>query len=219
MSNKNLGNTDINNRSKLPFSQACENNKQVILDVLQKELKDSKQVLEIGSGTGQHSVCFAPNLTHLQWQTSDVTANHATINAWHKAYPASNLYAPLPFDLSVDLLPMSRMTNQPYDAVFTANTLHIIAWSLVERLFELVATALPLHGKLVIYGPFNENGHYTSESNRQFDTMLRQGNSGSGIRHKEDVIELANQHHLALNATHLMPANNQLLVFEKTTKK
>ena len=215
----NASDTNTIPLAKLPFSQACENNKQVILDVLQKELKDSKQVLEIGSGTGQHSVYFAPNLTHLQWQTSDVTANHATINAWHKAYPAPNLYAPLPFDLSVDLLPMSRMTNQPYDAVFTANTLHIIAWSLVERLFELVAAALPLHGKLVIYGPFNESGRYTSESNRQFDTMLRQGNSGSGIRHKEDVIELANQHHLALNATHLMPANNQLLVFEKMTKK
>lgn len=217
MNNKNLGNTDINNQSKLPFSQACENNQQPILSVLQKELVGYSQVLEVGSGTGQHSMYFAPRLPQLNWQTSDVIANHPAINAWHKAYPAPNLYAPLPFDLTVDSLPMSRINNQPYDAVFTANTLHIIAWSLVERLFELVAAALPLHGKLVIYGPFNENGRYTSESNRQFDTMLRQGNSGSGIRDKEAVVELANQHHLELNATHLMPANNQLLVFEKTT--
>lgn len=215
----NASDTNMLPLAKLPFSQACENNKQAILTVLQLVFADCKQVLEIGSGTGQHSVYFAPRLPQLNWQTSDVTVNHYAINAWHKAYPAPNLYAPLSFDLSVDSLPMSRTTNQCYDAVFTANTLHIIAWSLVERLFELVAAALPLHGKLVIYGPFNENGRYTSESNSQFDTMLRQGNSGSGIRHKEDVIELANQHHLKLNATHLMPANNQLLVFEKTKKK
>ena len=150
----------------MPFSQACENNKQPILDVLQQEFKESTHVLEVGSGTGQHSVYFAPRLTYLKWQTSDVLAHHATINAWHTAYLAPNLFAPLAFDLAIDPLPMSFAINQPYDAVFTANTLHIISWSLVEKLFELVGKALPINGKLIVYGPFNENGHYTSAGNQ-----------------------------------------------------
>ena len=100
----------------LPFSQACENNKQPILEVLQQELKDSHHVLEVGSGTGQHSVYFAPRLTHLTWQTSDVFAHHATINAWHAAYPAHNLYAPLTFDVSCDSVPINKAVDAPYDA-------------------------------------------------------------------------------------------------------
>ena len=199
----------------LPFSQACENNKQPILDVLQQELQDSTHVLEVGSGTGQHSVYFAPRLAHLIWQTSDVLAHHATINAWHTVYPAPNLYAPLAFDLTVDQLPMNLASNQPYDAVFTANTLHIISWLLVEQLFLLVGNALPLNGKLIVYGPFNENGQYTSAGNQQFDISLQQRDSNSGIRHLEDIIALAKTHHLRLSDKYAMPANNQLLVFQK----
>jgi len=199
----------------IPFSQACENNKQPILEVLQKELKDSLHVLEIGSGTGQHSVYFAPRLTHLTWQTSDVLAHHAIINAWHTAYPAPNLYAPMAFDLGVDPLPINLANNQFYNAVFTANTLHIISWLLVEQLFKLVGEALPINGKLIVYGPFNENGHYTSAGNQQFDSSLRQRDAKSGIRHLEDIIALAKTHYLRLSGQYAMPANNQLLVFQK----
>lgn len=216
MNKDNLGNTDISSADRLPFSQACENNKQPILEVLQKELQDSTHVLEVGSGTGQHSVYFAPRLPHLQWQTSDVTDNHQVIQAWHDAYPASNLYAPLAFNLLTDSIPKTN-TGEPYDAIFTANTLHIIAWPLVERLFELVGEALPLDGKLIVYGPFNENGRYTSASNQQFDSTLRQRDAGSGIRHKEDIIALAKQHNLELSCEYQMPANNQILVFQKIT--
>lgn len=201
--------------ANLPFSQACENNKQPILSVLQKELKDSLHVLEIGSGTGQHSVYFAPRLAHLTWQTSDVVNNHASINAWHAAHPAANLYAPLAFDLAHDSVPVNKAVAAPYDAVFTANTLHIISWPLVEKLFNLVGGVLPAHGKLIVYGPFNENGHYTSGSNQQFDISLRQRDANSGIRNLEDIIELAEQHRLTLNERYAMPANNQILVFQK----
>ena len=201
--------------SALPFSQACENNKQPILDILQQELQGSHHVLEVGSGTGQHSVYFAPNLPHLNWQTSDVLAHHATINAWHTAYPAPNLYAPLAFDLAVDSLPINLANNQSYDAVFTANTLHIISWTLVEKLFELVGNALPINGKLIVYGPFNENGHYTSAGNQQFDNSLRQRDPKSAIRHLEDIVALAKTHQLKLSDKYAMPANNQLLVFQK----
>lgn len=216
MNKENLVNTDTRHENRLPFSQACENNKQPILSVLQKELQDYHQVLEIGSGTGQHSVYFAPRLAHLDWQTSDVVNNHYVIKAWHEKHPASNLHAPLAFDLRVDPIP-SSVNGQPYDAVFTANTLHIITWPLVERLFKLVGEALPLNGKLIVYGPFNENGHYSSDSNRQFDAHLRQRDPNSGIRHKEDIIGLAEQHHLALKSQYQMPANNEILVFTKHT--
>ncbi len=179
------------------------------------ELADTVHVLEVGSGTGQHSVYFAPRLTHLIWQTSDVSANHSAIHAWHDAHPASNLYAPLAFDLSVDSIPVNGAIDRPYDALFTANTLHIIAWPLVERLFALAGKTLPLHGKLIVYGPFNENGNYTSGSNQQFDMSLRQRDPKSGIRDKEDIVALANTHHLQLSNTYELPANNQILIFQK----
>ncbi|MBH0064801.1 DUF938 domain-containing protein [Psychrobacter sp. SZ93C1] len=213
-----MHNDDLNNKvdvSALPFSQACENNKQPILEVLQTELQGFTHVLEIGSGTGRHSVHFAPNLPDVQWQTSDVTSNHRHIIAWHDAYPAPNLYAPLAFDLSTDSVPVDSQLNLPYDAMFTANTLHIISWALVERLFVLAGDALPANGKLIVYGPFNEHGDYTSEGNQRFDAMLRAGNSDSGIRHTEEVVSLASEHHLKLVTTYAMPANNQLLVFQK----
>ena len=207
--------TDFIPSDALPFSQACENNKQPILSVLQKELADTAHVLEVGSGTGQHSVYFAPRLAHLKWQTSDVSANHSAIHAWHDAYPASNLYAPLAFDLLVDSIPVNDAIDRPYDALFTANTLHIIAWSLVERLFELVGKAMPINDKFVIYGPFNENGQYSSDGNRQFDKQLRERDSNSGIRDKEDIIALAKRYHLMLDNQYKMPASNEILVFKK----
>lgn len=211
-------NTDFMPSDALPFSQACENNKQPILSVLQKELVETAHVLEVGSGTGQHSVYFAPRLAHLIWQTSDVLANHAAIHAWHASHPANNLYAPLAFDLSCDSLPINTDNHAPYDAFFTANTLHIIAWPLVVRLFALAGETLPLGGKLIVYGPFNENGHYTSASNQQFDISLRQRDPKSGIRDKEDIVALANTHHLTLNNTYALPANNQILVFTKSVE-
>ena len=119
------------------------------------------------------------------------------------------------FDLGVDPLPINLANNQFYDAVFTANTLHIISWTLVEKLFELVGNALPINGKLIIYGPFNENGHYTSAGNQQFDINLRQRDPKSAIRHLEDIVALAKIHQLKLSDKYAMPANNQLLVFQK----
>ena len=215
MLNDDLDNSQSIAPTGIAFSQACENNKQPILTVLQEELRDFKHVLEVGSGTGQHSVYFAPRLKHVNWQTSDVLAHHATINAWHTAYPAHNLYAPLIFDVSRDSVPINKAVDAPYDVVFTANTLHIMSWSLVSKLFELVGDMLPINGKFIVYGPFNEKGSYSSESNRQFDHSLRQRDANSGIRHLEDVIDLANTYHLTLSRRYEMPSNNQILIFEK----
>ena len=221
MNKGSLENTGLAYTTRLPFSQACENNKGPILSVLQQELQNYHFVFEVGSGTGQHSVYFAPGLPHLQWQTSDVIDNHRVIQRWHDKHSAPNLHPPLAFDLTTDDIPTplnymdSQTGNLPYDAVFTANTLHIIAWHLVERLFELVGEAMPIYGKFVIYGPFNENGQYSSDGNRQFDKQLRERDSNSGIRDKEDIIALAKRYHLMLDNQYKMPASNEILVFKK----
>ena len=196
--------------STLPFSQACENNQGPILEVLQTAFAARRHVLEIGSGTGQHSVHFAPRLPHLVWQTSDLAANHAGIQAWHAARPAPNLRAPVEFDLARSAWPA---TGEPHDAVFTSNTAHIVAWPLVQRMFSLVGQALPAGGIFAIYGPFNYGGAFTSDSNRAFDAWLRERDAASGIRGFEDIVALAAQHGLMLQQDCAMPANNRLLVF------
>lgn len=216
-SKSHLGNTDVDIFSKLPFSQACENNKSAILTVLQKELQTAKRVLEIGSGTGQHSVYFASKLRQLIWQCSDLPENIRAIQAWHQAYPAPNLPPVLTLDLTmIDSLAQNKTQLPQYDAIFTANTLHIVPWSLVEQLFSLAAVQLVNFGKLIIYGPFNEQGQFTSAGNANFDAMLRSRNSQSGIRDKGKVITLARQKGFALSAQYAMPVNNQMLVFQKT---
>ena len=113
-----------------PYSNACENNKVPILTILQSVLSDVSSVLEIGSGTAQHAVYFAPLMPHLTWQTSDVIDNHPGIMSWLDALPASNLLAPLELDLRED------WQIAQYDAVFTSNTLHIIESTLVVAFFN-----------------------------------------------------------------------------------
>ena len=197
----------------LPFSQACENNRVPILAVLQTAFADSRHVLEIGSGTGQHSVYFAPRLPHLVWQTSDLPQNHPGIAAWHAAHPASNLRPPLRYDLQGDAWPTTAAGA--YDAVFSSNTAHIMAWPLVQRMFAQVGQYLCANGRFALYGPFNYGGDYTSESNRSFDLWLRERDARSGIRHFEDLVALALQHGLALEHDHAMPANNRILLFTR----
>ncbi|MGE8317917.1 MAG: DUF938 domain-containing protein [Comamonas sp.] len=198
----------------LPFSQACENNRAPILAVLQAAFADCSHVLEIGSGTGQHSVYFAPRLPHLVWQTSDLAENHPGIAAWHAAHPAPNLRPPLHFDLLADAWPATAEAGAgAYDAVFSSNTAHIVGWPLVRRMFALVGGHLPPGGRFALYGPFNYGGDYTSDSNRAFDQWLRERDARSGIRDFEDILALAAQQGLALEHDHAMPANNRLLVF------
>ena len=199
--------------SNLPFSQACENNRAPILEVLRSAFVGRRHVLEVGSGTGQHSVYFAPQLPHLVWQTSELPLHHGGIRAWHTAHPTPNLRAPVHLDLRSSAWPCTA--DGTFDACFTANTLHIVAWPLVERLFALVGGHLPAGGVLAVYGPFNYGGQFTSDSNRAFDAWLRQRDAASGIRDFEAVTQLATRHGLQLQHDHAMPANNRLLVWHK----
>lgn len=197
----------------LPFSQACENNQAPILEVLQSAFADRRHVLEIGSGTGQHSVYLAPRLPQLVWQTSELPEHHAGIAAWHAAHPAPNLRPPLALDLRSSDWPVTA--GGGFDAAFTSNTAHIVAWPLVERMFSLVGDHLPAGGVFALYGPFNYGGRFTSDSNRAFDAWLRQRDAASGIRHFEEVVALAGRHGMVLQHDHTMPANNRVLVFTK----
>ena len=192
------------------FSSASERNRDPILAVLQEELIDCTRVLEIGSGTGQHAVFFGAHLPHLIWQTSDLAQNHPSINAWMQEAQLQNVLPPLVLDMEKPEWP-----TELFDAVFTANTCHIMAWHQVEAMFVGAAQRLKSGGKMCVYGPFNYGGQFTSPGNAQFDATLRAQTPHMGIRDSEAMISLAKEQGLVLHADHAMPANNRLLVWQR----
>lgn len=192
-----------------PFSQACENNKQPILAQLKSVLANAKTVLEVGSGTGQHSVYFAQQLPHLQWYSSDRAINHEGIYLWHREVNLTNLHTPLELDLN-NAWPIDKV-----DAIYTANTFHIVSWQLVEHFFAGVKQHLNDQGIVCIYGPFKYKGEFTSQSNNDFNRFLIERDPLSGIRDFAAVELLAKQAELTLISDIAMPANNQLLIFKR----
>jgi cyclopropane fatty-acyl-phospholipid synthase-like methyltransferase len=192
----------------LPFSEACERNKGPILEVLRIAFADRTQVLEIGSGTGQHAVYFASQLTHLIWHPTEQLAYLADLAARVKLEGTRNLRPPTVLDVKQTLWPLRSV-----DAVYSANTLHIMGWTEVEAMFRGVDAVLSAHGVACIYGPFRYGGGYTSDSNRDFDQMLRERDPKSGLRDISDLSALAGRHALRLRADHDLPANNRLLEF------
>ena len=189
------------------FSDACERNREPILAILRRVFADRRSVLEIGSGTGQHAAYFAPALPHLSWQPSDVAENLPSVRLWREEAQTPSLREPL--ELDVDQ-PFPRLQA---DAVFSANTCHIMSWPQVERLFAGVAALLPAGGVFALYGPFHYGGQPTSPSNAEFDAWLRGRDPQSGLRDFEKICELAAKHRFALVEDNAMPANNRLLVF------
>ena len=193
-----------------PFSEACEQNKRPILTVLQQYFTGVSNVLEIGSGTGQHAVFFAAELPHLHWLTSEVAEHHPGISAWLEEAGLKNLAGPLELDVNRPDWPVNKV-----DAVFSANTVHIMDWPSVENMFAGIGRILQSGGVFCLYGPFNYRGGYTSESNARFDQWLKQRDPVSGIRDFEALNILAQQHGMTLLADHVMPANNRILVWQK----
>ena len=192
----------------LPYSEACERNRGPILEVLREVFADRKRVIEIGAGTGQHAVHFARNLPHLTWQPTDRAEYLAALAARIAADGPSNLATPLEVDVLLD--PWPAVTA---DAVFSANTLHIMSWPAVEALFVGLPRILEPGGIVAIYGPFKYGGQCTTASNAAFDAMLRERDPESGLRDIEQVNALLAAAGLELQADHAMPANNQLLVW------
>jgi cyclopropane fatty-acyl-phospholipid synthase-like methyltransferase len=203
----------------LPFSQACENNKTPILEALKRILPlpqaltqaPELNVLEVGSGTGQHCVYFAQHLPHIQWQPSEQAVYLDSLNQRISRFGGANLKQAIALDLSQDW--PSQCAEQ--QAIFSANTLHIISQTLVERFIEDGARTLVPDGQLIVYGPFNYQGRFTSQSNQEFDAWLKQRDPLSGIRDIEWIIELAKDKALVLMDDIPMPANNRLLHFQK----
>lgn len=194
-----------------PYSESCDQNREPILEVIQPLLKERETILEVGSGTGQHAVYFAKKMPHLNWQTSDQPIYHEGIKLWLDDANLDNTPPPLPLNVSSDTWP-----NQSYDVIFSANAVHIMAWDNVVDFFVNAPKLLNKGGLFILYGPFNYNQQYTSESNARFDIWLKQRDPHSAIRDFEALDELAQKAGMTLQSDHDLPANNRILVWEKS---
>jgi cyclopropane fatty-acyl-phospholipid synthase-like methyltransferase len=193
----------------LPHAPATARNREPILAVLREHFAGARRVLEIGSGTGEHAVHFAAALPHLDWQPTDLPSRLAGIRGWIAESGLANVRAPL----ALDLADPATWPPGPFDAVFSANVLHIVAWPLVEALFATLPRVLAPGAVVVVYGPFNVGGRFTADSNAAFDASLRAGDPASGIRDLEAVQALASEAGLAFVADIAMPADNRCLVW------
>ena len=193
-----------------PYSESCGQNRDPILEVISPLLANNRAVLEIGSGTGQHAVYFAEKLPHLLWYTSDCIEYHAGINSWLEDAGLDNTLAPVELNVSTSSWPDIEV-----DAVFSANTAHIMHWNDVEAMFEGVGKLLGSNAKFLLYGPFNYGHRYTSDSNARFDDWLKDRDPESGIRNFEDLNQLAELAGLKLIRDYEMPVNNRILYWKK----
>ena len=195
-----------------PFAAAAARNAAPILDVLRRELRDSSTVLEIGSGTGQHAATFAAELSHLEWQTSDLDENHPGIRAWVDDAQLDNLHAPLSLDVRT-----ARPEAVSVDAIFSANTAHIMDIDAVEAMFALAGAALPPGGVFCLYGPFRIQGAFNTASNEQFDAGLRNRGQGMGIRDIETLDDFGARSGLVRERLYAVPSNNYVATWRRAT--
>lgn len=192
-----------------PYSPSCDENREPILAVIEPLFAAARGILEIGSGTGQHAVFFAAALPHLTWQTSDVAANLPGIQAWLDEAGLANLPPPLALDVT------GPWPDGAFDALFSANTTHIMPIDAVEAMFRGAGRMLPPGGRFALYGPFNVGGRFTSDSNRRFDAWLRAQDPRMGLRDLDELRGLAGQAGLRLADDQAMPANNRTLIWER----
>ena len=192
-------------------SDAAERNKAPILQVIVAEFAQTRRVLEIGSGTGQHALHFSAHLPQLTWQPSDTGDYLPSLRERLRQEGGPNLRPVIELDVRTQPWPVEGV-----DGVFSANTLHIMSWGSVQNFFRGVGSVLARPGVLCVYGPFRYGDRYTSESNAQFDRFLQQRDPDSGIRDAHELDALAHQQGLELAADHQMPANNQLRVWKRS---
>ena len=194
-----------------PYSEACERNKGPILEVLHSVIERSdRRLLEIGSGTGQHAEFLAPRFPHLEWFPTDLSGRMTDLKKWHRDLSVSNIQPPRILDVAKDDFPKLK-----FDVVFTANTLHIMHWKDCKAFIKLLGKRLRENSRAVFYGPFKYEGAFTSESNEAFDLHLRARDPLSGIRSFEDIQNNMTKSGFELIADYKMPANNQMLVYNR----
>ena len=194
----------------LTFNQAAENNKEPIGNILVEAFSSCQLVLEIASGTAQHAVHMGKLLPHVIWQTSDLAGNLDAIRARLEAEAGDNVRPPFELDVTHNPWPIKDI-----DAVYAANAVHIMSWEHVKAMFAGLDKALAKNSILALYGPYKYEGEFTTKSNAQFDLWLKQNDPLSGIRDFETVDKLARGIGLALIKDHKMPANNQLLLWQR----
>ncbi|MBD2549311.1 DUF938 domain-containing protein [Microcystis elabens FACHB-917] len=204
----------------LPFSPACQRNQEPILAVLRRWLAPGARVLEVGSGSGQHAIHMARHLPGVHWQPSERQealgglAARISLEGADGLAPGAHVAAPLVLDVT-----RPRWPAGPFEAVFTANTLHIVPAAAVPQLLAGTARVLAEGGLLLIYGPFRYGERHTAASNEAFDAHLRQLDPAMGVRDAEAIEREAAGLGLQLQRDEAMPANNRLLLFQKSTEE
>ena len=200
-----------NRRMEYVVCDAAERNKEPILAVLAPVLSQTQRVLEIGSGTGTHALLFTARLPQLSWQPSDIGEYLPALRERLRREGGANLLPVVELDVRRHPWPVGEV-----DAVYSANTLHIMSWSSVHDFFKGVGQALTHSGLLCVYGAFRYGERYTSDSNAKFDGFLKSRDPDSGLRDAHEVDRLAREQRLELIADHPMPANNQLRIWQRT---
>ncbi|MGA8864176.1 MAG: DUF938 domain-containing protein [Gallionella sp.] len=191
-----------------PYAESSEKNKAPILAELKQVFTEPARVLEIASGTGQHAVYFGRELPHLTWQPSELPQNLAGIQAWLDEARLPNVLPPLAIDVNDACWPVTTV-----DSIFNANTVHIISWPEVQRMFAHIAQIIVPGGYVCLYGPYNYGGNFTSQGNARFDAWLKSRDPNSGVRDFEAVNQLAANHGLELLRDIAMPSNNRMLLW------
>jgi cyclopropane fatty-acyl-phospholipid synthase-like methyltransferase len=193
-----------------PDAPSVARNRDAILGVLGEAFAHTSSVFEVGSGTGQHAVFFAHALPHLSWQTSDREENLDGINAWLDDAGLPNTPPALAFDVN------GAWPTAAYDGIFTANTLHIMSFEEVQAFFTGLAGITAPGATLVVYGPFNYDGKFTSPSNAAFNDWLQARGAHMAIRDFEAVDALAAKAGFELIDDRAMPANNRCIIWRRT---
>ncbi|MCP9833026.1 MULTISPECIES: DUF938 domain-containing protein [unclassified Cyanobium] len=201
----------------LPFSPACLRNQEPILTQLRRWMPPEARVLEVGSGSGQHAIHMARHLPGVCWQPSERSesltglAGRIALEGQAGLAPGARVAPPLALDVTEAHWPAG-----PFEVVFTANTLHIMPAAAVPYLLAGSARVLTVDGLLLIYGPFRYGDSHTAASNGAFDAHLQQLDPAMGVRDAEELQAMASRLGLHLQADGAMPANNRLLVFQKS---
>jgi cyclopropane fatty-acyl-phospholipid synthase-like methyltransferase len=199
--------------SEKPYAPSCDENRDVILAVLRPRLQGVRRLLEIGSGTGQHAVYFAPALPHIIWQTSELEQHLPGLQWWLADHPAANLLPPIILDVATDRWPAAE-----FDAVFSANTVHMMDATMADAMLSGVARLLPPEGRFLLYGPFKKDGNFNGPNDREFDLRLRRHDPAIGLKDIAGLDRIAAANGLTMVEEIAMPANNFVLIWDKNSQ-
>ncbi|XP_015791117.1 methyltransferase-like 26 [Tetranychus urticae] len=202
---------------------AAERNKNAILSILRKVLSPDKQLsaLEVASGSGQHVTWFAQNFPNITWQPTEYDADSLkSIDAYRESCEQAKTRVK-PAQLVDITQPIEcwpqQVAQQRYDFILNINMIHISPYTCTIGLFRAGAELLKNDGLIILYGPFAVDGVLSPESNVAFDRSLRSRDPDWGVRDTRDVIQTGKQFNFKFMQTFEMPANNKILIFQKSS--